>query len=283
VTVPSGTATVNLGFWDWRKAAVFVDSYESYFGSEYGNFYGKFTVRDVNKQINQDLGNVVDVTLNTDAAFEDGSFSPKHQYAATWYAGSATPPEKGLQVGLLWSPLIAGSSLPNEKYNQSWPQVDREHQFDLTAQKTHGKTKQPMFESIDLKEISREGGVLGGHNQVTFDDTNYNLSEFVGSYSQDGGKMVGFSFDYWFQGGGDGAKLEMLLNGKPYFFMDASTAVGLPGSGQFSVTFGQSYAAGSGILKLTIRLVKPQGSTGKSTTVTVSNFHQFTLGSPIPG
>ena len=52
----------------------------------------------------------------------------------------------------------------------------------------------------------------------------------------------------------------------------------MPGSGEFSATFGVSYSQGIGNRPIRIVLVPPKGSAGTPTTVTVSQFHEFTLG-----
>jgi hypothetical protein len=68
-----------------------------------------------------------------------------------------------------------------------------------------------------------------------------------------------------------------LLNGNLYFAMTGTVADGLPDSGHFSATFGIGAEYPYFTQDITIRLVKSAGSPGTPTTVTVGNFHAFTL------
>jgi pimeloyl-ACP methyl ester carboxylesterase len=278
---------------------LFVDSYVSYFGS---NFDG-FTVNDQDQGINNNLTNVVDVDLNPNPVFSDfdtDRVALEHEYAANWYAGSASTKGTTNQLGLLWSPLISGSSPPPVlkgqkhygQFTQDWTTVDGDHQFILTQQGP-APAVTPMFTQVTLAEQGEPQGdvtVVGpssGVTGVTLDDKSKSntMAIFNGGLDKNDSTVEGFSFSYRFTGGcTDGAQLQILLNGRLYFAMTGSVAKSkvLPGSGQFSATFGLGgeYSA-LDPQSIQIRLVESVGSAGGTpTTVTVSNFHEFTLGSP---
>ncbi|MFT3883660.1 MAG: choice-of-anchor Q domain-containing protein [Gemmatales bacterium] len=241
VRVPTGKATVDLGFWDWRNAAVFVDSYHSYFGSDFSNFVVNSPDQGINKR---SLYAVVDVALDADAVFHNGlrDIGLRHEYAANWYAGTDTTGAS--QSGLLWSPLVLGATLPSARSVQSWASVDPAHQFLLTALQP-ASALTPSFDRItDITEYSgtRQGNVNvqmqnGVINGLVLSDQTASVSSFSG-YFYKRNHWDGFSFDYSFTGGTDGAKLQIWMNGDLYFEMEARAAVGLPGSGKFSATFG---------------------------------------------
>ena len=111
---PTGASlTLNLGFWNWSNDAIFVDSYSSYFGTDFGNF----VVNDPDQGIStggNPLYNVVDAELDPVKLYGDhfSTASDNHQYSANWYAGSASTKNTPNQDGLFWSPLISGSTLP---------------------------------------------------------------------------------------------------------------------------------------------------------------------------
>ena len=102
--------------------SIFVDNYVSYYGASYNNF----VVNDPDQGIDQKgLGSVVDVLLNPlpFSSFDKDVISLEHEYAAAWYAGSQFTQNlpAAQQVGLFWSPLIAGaqSNLPATS-GQTW-------------------------------------------------------------------------------------------------------------------------------------------------------------------
>jgi hypothetical protein len=75
--------------------------------------------------------------------------------------------------------------------------------------------------------------------------------------------------------------LQIYLNGRLYFAMTGSVARSsdLPGSGKLSATFGLGGEL-TGPQNIKMILVKPTGTTNSTsppTTVTVNNFHTFTL------
>jgi pimeloyl-ACP methyl ester carboxylesterase len=286
VAVPSAAPKpIELGFWNWSKDAIFVDNYVSHYGTDYSNVTLDKTFPENNTK---SLANVVDVNLNPDQVFRNTLFNlaAKHEYAANWYAGSASPPNTSQEerVGLLWSPLISGSSLPPEKPSQQgWSSVKPGQQFVLTPQDPAPTKVQPTFDAVML---AADTGCCHGHviearltkgvGTVTLDDQ---TPTFNGYLDKESSAVVGFSFDYSFTGGSsDGAELQIRIGDGLYFDMTASAAAGPPGAGPLSATFGLGMES-PGDHKIQIRLVENKGSTGgTSTSVTVRDFHEFSLG-----
>jgi pimeloyl-ACP methyl ester carboxylesterase len=287
VTVPAGTNPVT---------PLFVDSYTSYFGS---NFNG-FIVNDPYQGIDGSLGNIVDVALNPNPLFHDfdrNRVSLEHQYAANWYAGSESTAGTTAPVGLLWSPLIPNSTPPPVLHDQSntgqfvqeWSPVDASHQFILTQQGA-APTQTPQFSAVTLAERSKPQGdvtVTGPSNAVTgvtLDDKSKTGTTAVlkADLDKNGDKAQGFSFSYSFTGGcTDGAQLQIWLNGRLYFAMTGSVAKSnaLPASGTLSATFGLGGEYSDlNPQHIQIRLVNGANTPGSSpTTVHVNNFSEFTL------
>jgi pimeloyl-ACP methyl ester carboxylesterase len=284
VTDKSG-ASIPLGFWDWSNDAIFVDSYVSYFGSDYGNFVVNPTSQKTNSNA---LANIVDVNLNPNEVFFSGDktrVAEEHEYAATWYAGSASTQNTANQVGLMWSPLISGSSPPLAQVTQqAWQTVNAGQQFVLTPASTPNPVT-PKFSRVMLTQTAApEGNVTptGPSNPikgVTLEDNGQNEAVFTGQF-EESHTAVGFSFTYTFAPGStDGAQLQIWLNNNPYpyFAMTGSVADGLPGSGTLTATFGLG-GEYSGEQDIQIRLVPSQYGSGPPTTVTVSKFQEFSLG-----
>ncbi len=229
----------------------------------------------------------MNVNLNPDQVFRNNVFNlaAKHEYAANWYAGSASPPNTSQEerVGLLWSPLISGSSLPPEKPSQQgWSSVDAGQQFVLTPQNPAPLMVQPTFDGVTLTEDTTccQGHrmlarLTKGVSTVTLDDK---TPTFNGYLDKKSSSVVGFSFTYSFAAGStDGAELQIRIGDGLYFDMTAGVADGLSGAGPISATFGLGMES-LGDQKIQVRLVESKGSPGgTSTSVTVSNFHEFTL------
>ena len=290
---------------------IFVDSYVSYFGQDYGNF----VVNDPSQGIdNQSLANVVDVNLDPSEAFHlnPRDIGLKHEYAANWYAGSATTKGAGNPVGLMWSPLIKGSSVAPLRSKQTWTppgssetQVGSATQFVLKTQ-PRAATIEPKFDPVELSNGSEEGNATitqapANANKVTavtLNDDNGKDASFRGTID-DHGSAEGFSFTYSFtRGSTDGAQVQILVDGYVLFVMTGSVAESsvLPGSSQFSSTFGlenlpsiarrplpgdiaSNIASIGGGPDIQIRLVpSPDGGdngAGTPTTVKLSNFEIF--------
>jgi hypothetical protein len=106
------------------------------------------------------------------------------------------------------------------------------------------------------------------------------MAVFDGTFDQKSG-AEGFAFSYSFTGGSsDGAQLQILINGRLYFAMtgDVAESPDLPGSGQFSATFGLGGERLNTYNNIEIRLVKNQWNVGGSpTTVQLDKFDEFTL------
>jgi pimeloyl-ACP methyl ester carboxylesterase len=290
VTIASKTPKpITLGFWNWNDDAIFVDSYVSYFGSDYDGFVVNNSGETV---IPGSLANVVNVDLDPYYVFhpDPDDVAAKHEYAANWYAGTASPPStpKGVRVGLLWSPLISGASLPPGRASQNWSSVSPAQQYILTPESS-ATSVVPMFNPLTL--AAEQPNCCQGHvmtegtaddiTAVTLEDNSPTMAVFNGDFDKETG-WEGISFNYSFTGGDDtdGAQLQIWLNGRLYFAMTGSVAESgiLPGSGQLSATFGVGREwSHVGADTVQIRLVPSQYASGTPTTVTVSNFHYFTL------
>jgi hypothetical protein len=282
---PGASLSINLGFWNWANDAIFVDSYGSYFGQTFGNFNVSEPAQAIS---NKSLANVVDVELKPAKVFRLTDISLKHQYAANWYAGSASTKGTPDQVGLLWSPLVSGSSPAPPRSIQNWAPVGPAKQFVLTPA-PRAKSVAPIFVPEQIGKSSVQGnttiaGPAYAVSAVTLNDTGSKMAVFKG-YFYKRSYQVGISLNYSFTGGStDGSQLQILLNGKLYFAMTGSLAESsiLPDSGELSATFGigKEYT-GLGAHRIEIRLVpRPAGGgrgAGTPTTVTVSQFDVFTL------
>jgi pimeloyl-ACP methyl ester carboxylesterase len=282
----TGSGATDLTFTP-APGSLFVNSYVSYFGSSYNNFI----VNDPDQGItNQALTNVVDVRLNPlpFSSLDTNVIAREHEYAAAWFAGSQYTQNlpASQQVGLFWSPLVPEpqTNLQNS-YAQTWSStLNQSTQFVLAAQPMPAPI-QPVFAPISLTDASVTGDVQTTTNSDGV--TGLQLSDdqgdaaFSGQLYKQADTIVGFSFDYDFSQVGAGAQLQIFLNGNLYFAMTGTVANSsdLPGSGKFSATFGLG-AEYSGSLfgeqDIQIVLNKPTGTSG-STTVTVNNFHTFTL------
>ncbi len=272
---------------------IFVNSYVSHFGQDYGGF----DVNDPAQGIdNKSLSGVVNVNLEAYKVFHFYNIAEEHEYAANWYAGSASTAGTSRQVGLLWSPLIKGASVAPRQSRQTWtlPGSSSEHvgpatQFVLKP----GPPAKPVVPAFDPAAIQygSQGGnasiAKGRDNKVTgvtLNDSDDTESFVRGDIIYPEGNILhpyGLSFTYDFTGGStDGAQLQILINGEQYFAMTGSVAESsiLPGSGQFSATLGLWWEThlqpgiSSGI---TIRLVPSQDDIGTPTTVNVTNFQLF--------
>jgi hypothetical protein len=282
----TGSGATNLTFTP-APGSIFVNSYVSYFGSSYNNFVVNDPDQGMTKQA---LTNVVDVRLNPlpFSSLDTNVIAREHEYAAAWFAGSQFTQNlpASQQVGLFWSPLVPGSQTNlQDSYAQTWSStLNQSTQFVLAAQPMPAPI-QPMFAPISLTDASVSGDVQtttnsNGVTGVQLSDDQGNAAFSGKLYKQDD-TIVGFSFDYDFSQVGDGAQLQILLNGNLYFAMTGTVANSseLPGSGKFSATFGLG-AEYSGTFfgeqDIQIVLTQPTGTSG-STTVTVNNFHTFTL------
>ena len=267
-----------------RADPIFVDSYISYFGSDYSNI----TVNDKAQGIDKSLGFVHDVNLNPYPIYQNTVFniSQKHQYPANWYAGSVATKGTANQTGLYWSPLIAGSTPPpGHLLRQAWKSVDAQHQFVLTPSTNPPPAVAPRFSTAPIAESSTQGTVVvtkAGSNvtAVRLDEHGAATSAFGGVLTKSSGDVVGVSFDYRFTSAIDpGAKLQILLNNNQdvYFSMSAGLADAriLPGSNAFSSTFGLG-SAPDGPKSIQIRLV-PGKAPDRLESVVVSNFQVFTM------
>jgi pimeloyl-ACP methyl ester carboxylesterase len=274
-------APISLGFWNWGNDAIFVDSYKSYFGQDYSNFVVNAPAQGI---VNKSLSSVVDVNLDPLQVFDPTSVSLKHRYAANWYAGSATTQGTNDQDGLMWSPLVSGSTLAPGVSSQEWDTLKATSQFVLTP-KIRPKTIAPSFAALDVTKQETQGNTVvtgepGKVASVTLNDEGAKEAIFKG-YFYKGFYQEGVSFNYSFTGGStDGSQLQILLNGLPYFAMTGSVAESsiLPQSGSFSATFGiGAENTGGGAQRFQIQLVKSTDSTGTPTTVQVSDFDVFKL------
>lgn len=257
--------------------AIFVDSYISEVGSFFGNFQVNapaFNIKD------KSLNNVIDVKLAPQQIYWQDithgyGIATNHQYSANWYAGSVSTMDTKNQVGLLWSPLIKGSTKPiSLQSSQKWASVDPAHQYVLTPQ-PRAATAKPAFSTAPVTFVSQTGNVQqqGQWTGVILND-DLGTASFNGTFTKTD-KQVGFAFSYDFAAGStDGAQLQILLNGQLYFSLDAKVALGIPGGNQFSATFGLG-SESNGTQNIQIQLVK--NGSGTPTKVTVNNFHVFTL------
>jgi hypothetical protein len=271
-------SSIDLLFWDWSNHAIFVDSYVSHFGADYNNF----TVG------SQSLYNIVDVNLDADAVFHNGlrDIGLRHEYAANWYAGSASKPQ-GQQVGLLWSPLIASAVVPLARSSQNWSPVEQDQQFVLTPQ-SPASPVQPTFQPMQL---IFQGNVIPTISSVSLSS---DQPDFMGSIPIPDGfdeAIGGFSFDFTFGSQvSEDVQLQILVNGDQYFGMTSTVPRSGPtaASGHFSSTFGltaewQISGGRPPILPqptpIEIRLVRTDGQSGPldATTVTLDNFQVFRL------
>ena len=285
IAVGSGSP-VNLGFWDWGTAKnnIFVDSYDSAFGEPLNSYSVDFDNIDPKLGIHQDLKQVADVELHTYSISSFWSlFSPftadgvalAHEYAATWYAGSASPQIISNQVGLLWSPLIANASIPVPVSSQNQANVSTA-QFNLTPT-APAPTDYPTFTAAPITpDKGQNPAPVSG---VTLNDAKPGKSQFTGTLQGVNGQ-VGFAFKYNFTKADDGAQLQICLNNQPYFVMTGSVAESLTGNGVFTATLGFGQTGNSGTVNFTIRLIKPatgvRRASGSATQVTLSDFATFT-------
>ena len=145
-----------------------MDNYVSYYGAPYNNF----VVSDPDQEIGQKgLGSVVDVLLNPlpFSSFDKDVISLEHEYAAAWYAGSQFTQDlpAAQQVGLFWSPLIAGAqtNLPATS-GQTWTDsnLNQSAQFVLGSQASPAAV-QPVFTGISLGRDGAVGGCVGSVRQ----------------------------------------------------------------------------------------------------------------------
>jgi pimeloyl-ACP methyl ester carboxylesterase len=262
--------------------SIFVDSYNSYFGSDLGNFVVNDPAQGLS---NKHLNNLVDVKLVAlNRAYDAFQFSAMHQYAANWYAGSSVtkPFSENSPVGIWWSPLIPGYlRAPASQWKQSWSYLGATAENQFKIKLDHEAPFTPKFFDTALTSLKSIGEVTtttNASNQVTAVTLSSALGkvEFDGKVRKHSGGVVGFSFDTNFTQLGDGSQLQILLNGNVYFAMSGGVAdtSDLPGNAEFRTTFG--LATQGNEPKITMRLVQPADSTGSPTVVTVSNFHEFT-------
>ena len=261
---------------------VFVDSYNSYFGSDLGNF----VVNDPEQGIdNKHLSNMVDVELVAlNRAYYADEYSRMHQYAANWYAGSVvtTPASKQVPVGMMWSPLLAAPQpVPAEQQKQGWSYIGAVAKNQFKLQSDPHKPVTPKFINTSITAIKSVGGVSTTANKND-KFANVTLSSAQGTAEFDGKlhkekSVVGFSFECDFTQVGDGSQLQLLFNGKVYFAMSGGVAdtTNLPGNADFNTTVG--FAKVGNDPKVTLRLVKPASSVGTPTSVIVRNFQEFTV------
>jgi hypothetical protein len=200
-TLSGPPAPISLGFWNWNNDSIFVDSYVSYFGSDYAGFV-------VNKMganvVANSLANVVNVNLQPSYAFHTGpaDVALKHEYAASWYAGSASPlnTPTDVRVGLLRSLLISGASLPPARSSQEWTTVTSDQQFVLTPQ-SPAPTVEPEFNPLPLAELPNccqgnvtTAGPKDGATAVTLDDNCPKMAVFKSDfYKQSGWEGISFN------------------------------------------------------------------------------------------
>jgi hypothetical protein len=161
----------------------------------------------------------MDVLLNPlpFSSFDKDVISLEHEYAAAWYAGSQFTQKLSAaqQVGLFWSPQIAGAqtNLPATS-GQTWTDsnLNQSTQFVLGTQ-TPPATVQPVFTGItlgqsgvsgDVSTVFGNGGVLG----VKL-NSDMSTAAFKGTHKKSDDSMIGFSFDYDFTQVGDGAQLQI--------------------------------------------------------------------------
>jgi pimeloyl-ACP methyl ester carboxylesterase len=286
IAVGSG-APVNLGFWNWGPAKnnIFVDSYDSAFGEPLNSYSVNFDNIDPNLGIHTDLNQVVDVELHTYSysptlwslfdPFDSEGVALAHEYAAMWYAGSASPQNKSDKVGLLWSPLIASASIPVPVSSQNQANVSTA-QFNLTPTEP-AQTDYPNFTAAPITPA--KGKNPAAVSSVTLNDAKPGKSQFTGTLQGVNGD-VGFAFKYNFTNADDGAQLQICLNNQPYFAMTGSVAQSLTGNNVFTATLGFGQTSNSGTVNITIRLVKPatgvRGASGSGTLVTLGDFATFT-------
>jgi pimeloyl-ACP methyl ester carboxylesterase len=283
IAVGSGSP-VNLGFWNWGKEKnnIFVDNYDSEFGEPLNSYSVNFDNIDPNLKIDQDLKQVVDVELGAYSIlhgwwlfdpFDADGVALAHEYAAMWYAGSASPQSSTDKVGLLWSPLIANASVPVPVSSQNMANVSTA-QFTLTPT-APAETDYPNFTAAPITPDKGGNPV----STVTLSDAKPGKSQFTGTLQVVNGQ-AGFAFQYDFTKADDGAQLQILLNNQPYFVMTGSVAESLTGNGVFTATFGFGQTANSGTVNVTIRLVQPatgvRRASGSGTQVTLNDFATFT-------
>jgi hypothetical protein len=262
---------------------VFVDSYNSYFGSDLGNF----VVNDPAEGIdNKHLGNVVDVELvPLNRAYDAFQFSNMHQYAANWYAGSVatTTASKQVPVGMLWSPLLEDPQpVPAQQLKQGWSYFGAVAKNQFKLQSDPEKYVTPKFIDTPITAKKLVGDVYSTANKndkfanVTLSSAQ-GKAEFHGNMPIAKG-VVGFSFECDFTQVGDGSQLQIFLDGRVYFAMSGEVAdtSELPGNADFNATFGLARTGKDA--QITMRLVQPTVSPGKTpTAVIVRNFQEFTL------
>jgi hypothetical protein len=262
--------------------SIFVDSYNSYFGSDLGNF----VVNDPEQGIfDRHLNNLIDVELvPLNRAFDAFKFSAMHQYAANWYAGSVVTQQMATlpAVGIRWSPLLPGAQpVSYSQYKQEWSYSDAKesNQFklepDVQAPVTPRFFDTPLKGLISIGKVTRVTNSSNQVTAVTLSSARGGPAVFVGEAHRRN-QVVGFSFDCNFSQIGDGSQLQILLNGSVYFAMSGAVAgsSSLPGNASFKTTFG--FASAGNDPRITMRLVRPASGTGTPTVVAVSNFHEFT-------
>jgi pimeloyl-ACP methyl ester carboxylesterase len=283
VTVGS-VSGVDLGFWTWGTDNIFVDNYDSWFGEPLNGYI----VNDGVPTNHNELKNIVDVGLEPFSLFDPYPFSDYvaslHEYAAMWYAGSASTQGTPDQDGLGWSPLIEGASIAASQSLMQSNSGTAGTQFLLTT--APPSPESPNFSSFTLNPTQASRRLIRTRGQapvssVTLSNAPKSTypSQFAGTFTAPNGDE-GVSFDYSFSKANDGAQLQILVNGQLYFAITGSVAKAskiLPNSGNFTATF--DLGMNHGTVPIEIALVKPntatRGSSG-STQVTVSRFQTFT-------
>jgi hypothetical protein len=138
---------------DPAATPIFVDNYVSEFGLPYTDF--------------EKLEDVVDVSLNPGTLTDDAAFD--HTYAATWYSGAAAE-GRTVQafVGLDWSPVLAQAKTAalEHLYNQTWPEVTRAGQVQLSPARPSPTTTIDLVK-VELSDAQASGTAKwDGNSQV---------------------------------------------------------------------------------------------------------------------
>jgi hypothetical protein len=253
---------------------LFVDNYIS----EFGDIYDNIGLTNAPVTTTNTLNQVVDVNLLA-WPFNPSDFAGIHEYAPTWYAGTAT---SITPLGLAWSPFIGGpaTNVPTSQ-EQTWTNSNYgpTNQFaalTVLQQKPAPPTLQATFTPITITNSSNQSQV----SSVPLTETG-GQDTFVGTFKIDK-TVAGFSFGFNVSQAGAGDVLQIYVNSNqlPSFQVNLSSATAVAGASTEYATIGLGYEApvvyGTNTVTLTMVLRSPSTNSTKQAQVTVNSFDTFT-------
>jgi hypothetical protein len=254
-----------------NPGTLFVDNYISEFDTRYDNV--TFSDSTQLPGLTPDLSQIVDFgTVNW--PFNDTDITNQHEYAATWYAGTASIVGP---LGFKWSPLLPNAPTNVPTYStQSWTRDNYgpATQFAITVNQANPgpPTQTALFTPTALATSQTSQVKVSSFTLSSAQSQFAGILNFTSNTS-------GFAFRYLFSGPVNGSQLQLYVNGNPYasFVMTDIAATILPGSGSFIATIPVGYEATlSSTANVTFVLQPPPGAAvGSGPQVTVSEFETF--------